>query len=176
MNYYDSISNGYNELYGDEQREKYLFVNDWLLSLKGSILDVGSGTGIINEFIKPTVLTDNSFNMLKKASGVRVCCDARFLPFKDKSFDNITCFTVLQDIIDKERVINELRRVCKDKIIITILKKLKRVEDVKKLFKNLRLIEFREQEKDYCFLLSVKKEVNEEKKQVSEEKIVFGRL
>ncbi len=176
MNYYDSISNGYNELYGEEQRKKYLFVNDWLLSLKGSILDVGSGTGIINEFIKPTVLTDNSFNMLKKANGVRVCCDARFLPFKDKSFDNITCFTVLQDIIEKKRVINELKRVCKDKIIITILKKLKQVDDVKKLFNGLRLIDFREQEKDYCFLLSVKKEVNEKKQEVKEEKIIFGRL
>ena len=118
--YYDELSEGYEELYGDEQREKYELLKDWIGTLKGLTLDVGSGTGIINEFFKPFVLTDSSFNMLRKASGKRIVCDARYLSFKDKSFNNVTCFTVLQDILNKRRVINELKRVCSDKIIITI--------------------------------------------------------
>ncbi|MBD3312099.1 methyltransferase domain-containing protein [archaeon] len=157
IEYYDKLSQGYDELYGAEQREKYEFLKDWLSSLKGSILDVGSGTGIINEFIKPDVLTDSSLGMLSRAEGTRVVCDARFLPFKDKSFDNITCFTVLQDIIDKKRVVKELERVCSDKLIITILKKLKSREELELLFNDFKIADFKEQAKDYCFLLKVLK-------------------
>ena len=153
MGYYDQLSQGYEELYGEEQREKYRFVKDWLDKLEGVTLDVGSGTGIINEFIKPLILTDSSFGMLSKAEGTRVLCDARYLPFKDQVFDNCTCFTVLQDIYGKQRVVDELARVTKGKIIITILKKLKTREGVEKLFKGFK-VEYREQEKDHCFLLS----------------------
>jgi ubiquinone/menaquinone biosynthesis C-methylase UbiE len=153
--YYDELSDGYEELYGDEQREKYQFIQDWLQSLEGRVLDVGSGTGIINEFIKPLVLTDSSLEMLKKAKGQRVCCDARFLPFKDKSFNAVTCITVLQDIIDKQKVVKELERVSNGEIIITVLKKLKTRGELEALFKGLKVIDYRAQEKDHCFHLSV---------------------
>jgi len=153
MGYYDMLSKGYDELYGEEQREKYEFVKEWLDSLQGTILDVGSGTGIICEFIKPTVLTDSSLGMLSKAEGTRIVCDARYLPFKNKCFDNSTCFTVLQDVYEKQRVVDELTRVTKSKIIITILKKLKSRESIEQLFKGFS-VEYREQERDHCFLLS----------------------
>lgn len=155
--YYDKLSRGYDELYGDEQRRKHDFLFDWLESLDGSVLDVGSGTGIINEFINPDVLTDSSFEMLLRADGPRVVSDARFLPFKNKSFDNVTCFTLLQDIINKKRVVSELRRVCKNFLIITVLKKLKSREEFESLFNGFELVEFREHVKDFCFLLKVLK-------------------
>jgi ubiquinone/menaquinone biosynthesis C-methylase UbiE len=154
--YYDQLSSGYNELYGDEQRAKYVFVNDWLASLQGMTLDVGAGTGLINEFMKPAVLMDSSFSMLVKAAGVRVVADARFLPFKDASFNNITCFTVLQDVFDKQLLVDELARVARDKILITVLKKLKSREELELLFKGLDLIDYREERKDHCFLLAHK--------------------
>ncbi|MFA5406016.1 MAG: class I SAM-dependent methyltransferase [Candidatus Nanoarchaeia archaeon] len=154
MDYYDQLSTGYNELYGDEQRAKFTFVKDWLAALEGQSLDVGAGTGLINEFYAPTVLLDSSFGMLSKAKGVQVVADARFLPFKDQSFDNITCFTVLQDIINKKQVIAELVRVVRDKILITVLKKLKSREELTSLFKGLTVLDYREEEKDHCFLLS----------------------
>lgn len=155
--YYDKLSRGYDELYGAEQRAKHELLSDWLKLLKGSVLDIGSGTGIINEFIKPDVLTDSSFGMLSRAEGARVVCDARFLPFRDKSFDNITCFTVLQDVINKRKVLKGFERVCRDKVLITILKKLKTREELESLFKGFEVLEFREQAKDYCFLLKVLK-------------------
>lgn len=152
--YYDAISGGYDELYGEEQRLKYLFLIDWLADLQGSTLDVGSGTGIITEFFEPSVLTDRSMGMLKLAEGYRIVCDARFLPFKNECFNNITCFTVLQDIIDKRLVIREFHRVCTDKVIVTITKKLKAREELEKLFIPFKLLQYREQDKDHCFLLS----------------------
>jgi ubiquinone/menaquinone biosynthesis C-methylase UbiE len=155
VEYYDKLSEGYDELYGEEQRAKHRFVQDWLDSLEGRVLDVGSGTGIINEFIKPFILTDSSLEMLKRADGQRICCDIRFLPFKDKSFNAVTCITVLQDVIDKKKAIKELTRVCKGRLVITILKKLRTREELESLFKGLKVIEYREQERDHCFLLSV---------------------
>ncbi len=171
--YYDKLSKGYDELYGEEQRRKYETVKDWLLQLEKPIIDVGSGTGIINEFIKPAILTDSSIEMLKKATGQRVCCDARFLPFKSKSFKSVTCFTVLQDVIEKDLVIKELTRVSSDKIIITVLKKLKTREQIEQLFKNLEELDYREEDKDHCFLLKHEEVKKEEIKQEEEEKIVY---
>ncbi len=158
MGYYDDMCEGYDELYGEEQRKKYAFLKDWLESLEGLTLDVGSGTGIINEFFKPAVLSDSSFKMIKRASGTRVVCDARYLPFKDKSFDNITCFTVLQDILEKEKVIKELKRVCRGRIILTLLKRLKTKEEIESLFDGFDIVDYREEEKDHCFFLEVRKE------------------
>lgn len=155
VEYYDGISSGYDELYGDEQRAKYKIVSDWLLTLSGSTLDVGSGTGVINEFFKPSVLSDFSFGMISFATGERVVCDARFLPFKNKSFDNITCFTVLQDVYNKDMVVDEFKRVARYKILVTVLKRLKSREELEALFKAFKIIDYREEEKDHCFLLEV---------------------
>lgn len=153
VEYYDGIAQGYDELYGDEQRAKYSVVRDWFYSLEGSTLDVGSGTGVISEFFKPTVLSDFSFGMISFATGERVVCDARFLPFKNKSFDNITCFTVLQDIIEKQLVVDEFKRVARSKLLVTVLKRLKSREELESLFKGLKILDYREEEKDHCFLL-----------------------
>jgi len=155
IEYYDGISQGYDELYGDEQRAKYKVVSDWLLSLTGSTLDVGSGTGVISEFFKPTVLSDFSFGMISYATGERVVCDGRFLPFKNKSFDNISCFTVLQDVFEKDLVISEFKRVARAKLLITVLKRLKSREELEGLFKGLKVLDYREEDKDHCFLLEL---------------------
>ncbi|HLE06341.1 MAG TPA: methyltransferase domain-containing protein [Candidatus Nanoarchaeia archaeon] len=158
IEYYDGISSGYDELYGDEQRAKYSVVKDWLFSLAGTTLDVGSGTGVVSEFFKPAVLSDFSFGMISFASGARVVCDARFLPFKDKSFDNISCFTVLQDVYNKRVVVDEFKRVARYKLLITVLKRLKSREELEALFKGLKILDYREEEKDHCFLLEVSKQ------------------
>ncbi len=154
-NYYDVISKGYNNLYGEEQIKKYAFLKDWLDSLRGTTLDIGAGTGLLNKFFKPDVLLDNSFNMLLHAKGCRVCADALNLPFKNKSFDNIISFSVLQDVKDKQRFVDEVYRVVRSKAIITLTKRGKSIEELKKLFRNFNIIEIREQEKDFCFLLKV---------------------
>jgi len=122
--YYDALSKGYEELYGEEQIDKIEFLLPWIKTLKGVSLDLGAGTGLLNDYFMPTVSADASAKMLKKNSNPRkVLCDARFLPFKDKSFDSVINITMLQDIAEKERILREIARICKDAAIITVLKR-----------------------------------------------------
>lgn len=142
VEYYDELSAGYDELYGVEQRAKFEFVSDWLEDLPQPVLDVGAGTGLLSEFLDSVVLCDSSLGMLSKASGLRVVGDARFLPFKDKSFKSITCFTMLQDVVDKQSVLRELHRVASERVILTILKRSRTKEGVESLFKGFEVLIF----------------------------------
>jgi len=155
MRYYDTISKGYSELYASEQESKFVLLKDWLLSLKGLTLDLGAGIGLIQKYFKPSVSADLSIEMLNLNQGLRVCCDARALPFKDKSFDNLISFTMLQDIKAKNEVLSEIKRVCKEKVILTLLKRGKQLSSVKSILKDFKVLEFREHDKDYCFLLTI---------------------
>ena len=52
MNYYDGISKGYDELYGQEQLLKWSKVKEIItFSREDTILDIGCGTGILTETI-----------------------------------------------------------------------------------------------------------------------------
>ena len=64
---YDSTVDIYNERYGDIQEEKYrIMLSD--LQIKKPILDLGSGTGLLQKFLKvPVTGLDISFKMLKKS-------------------------------------------------------------------------------------------------------------
>jgi len=126
MNYYDSISKGYNELYGEEQKKKACLLKQHL-KIKGLLLDIGAGTGISTEEFKDKaicILLDPSLKMLKKANGLRVCASAEALPFKEKTFDTIVSLTALHHV-NLEKALKEIDRVKKDsaEVGLTILNK-----------------------------------------------------
>ncbi len=158
--YYDALSSGYGELYSEEQLDKFEFLMSWLKTLKGFILDLGAGTGLIQKFFIPSVSADSSIEMLKRNNNPnRVCCDARFLPFKDESFNSLISVTMLQDVKEKRRVLREIARVCKGVIILTILKRNYNKERLDALMsKNFEIIYFDVQGKDYCYYLKRKKQ------------------
>jgi predicted SAM-dependent methyltransferase len=78
------------------------------LSWKLFSLDVGCGTrkrGKVNVDINPEVKPD-------------VVCDARFLPFKNKTFEKVYAFNVLEHIKEYPQALSEICRVCNRKVII----------------------------------------------------------
>lgn len=156
--YYDQLSKGYDELYGREQLDKIEFLMPWLKSLAGFTLDLGAGTGLLNKRFESSVSVDSSLEMLKKNTGQnRVLCDARFLPFKDDSFDSLISITMLQDVRDKNRVLREVKRVCKGAVILTVLKRNYSKGKLDSLFtKYFDILFFDIQEKDYCYYLKRK--------------------
>jgi ubiquinone/menaquinone biosynthesis C-methylase UbiE len=68
---------------------------------------------------------DHSSEMLshaqKKANKYLVQGVAEALPFPDRSFDAVTLITVLEFVPDPEKVIREVFRVCKDRLVLGVL-------------------------------------------------------
>jgi SAM-dependent methyltransferase len=100
-----------------------------LIRSKGITLDIGCGTGRCSiEIAKrghEIIALDISLEMLKKLkekiNGNKlknkinlILADARFLPFK-KIFDIIIIKDVLEHVIEDQKVLNEAKKVCKER-------------------------------------------------------------
>lgn len=148
MNYYDKIAPSYNGLYKKEQIEKIKFIKKYC---KGKILDIGCGPFYTSKFFKNIIGIDPSFNLLKLSSSKNIiCAEAEHLPFKNKSFDTVISITSIQNFNNIKKAIQEIKRVCKNKIIITIIKKSKKIPYLKNSLKNSKILE---QEKDLIFIV-----------------------
>ncbi len=95
-------------------------VRKYLKDLKGSVLEVGSGRGEDTSFVKNAKLIiglDLDRKILKhytrktKAYGIRG--DATKIPFRDGSFDAVSCIDVVEHIPQDEKVIQKICRVLK---------------------------------------------------------------
>ncbi len=148
MKYYDKISPSYNKLYEKEQVEKIEFIKKYC---KGKILDIGCGPFYTSKFFNNIIGIDPSIELLKLSkSKNKICARAENLPFKNKSFDTIISVTAIQNFNNIKKAIQEMKRVSKGKIIITTIKKSKKVSYLKSLLKNSKILE---QEKDIVFIL-----------------------
>jgi ubiquinone/menaquinone biosynthesis C-methylase UbiE len=113
VNYYNSISKGYDELYGEEQIGKV----EGISHIGGnSVLDVGCGTSILTRRLKAgfRVGIDSSKGMVLKgrAPGIRYVVGlAERLPFKNGSFDHVVSVSVVQDVENPRQVLAEMARV-----------------------------------------------------------------
>ncbi len=126
-NYYDEISKGYDELYGEEQRRKY-FTGLKMLKPSERVLDVGCGTGLLIDHISFTYYlgVDISRGMIEKAKRRRrglsdlVIADAQALPLRSNAFETCYSFTVLQNLRDPESGLREILRVCKKALVSSL--------------------------------------------------------
>lgn len=161
LHYYDGISQGYKNLYHQEQIQKINLIKEFLPK-KGNLLDLGSGDGVLNQFIDKKVNLisfDLSFELLKlNPNKNKIQGSIINFPFKDNSFDYISSFTVFQDLPDVKKGIQEAKRVLKNKGIF-ILSFLHIARDVKILLEeiknNFEIIKEIKEEKDYIFLLKI---------------------
>ncbi len=103
-----------------------------LKNIKGnSIIDVGCGRGyLLGEIYK--------LNPQSKLIGVDVVVNSAVekeypqikfieakienLPFKDKAFDTVVCTHTLEHILNFNQAVRELRRICKQRLIIVVPK------------------------------------------------------
>jgi ubiquinone/menaquinone biosynthesis C-methylase UbiE len=155
MNYYDTISNSYESLHKEEQEKKLKIIKKLIkVKERDKLLDVGCGSGFSTKWKCKTYGIDPSIELLKKAKGNFIQAKAESLPFKDNSFNIVISVTAIQNFNNLEKGLKEIKRVGKDKFILTFLKKskkkLKIISLIKKHFKT-KLIE---EEKDYIFVAS----------------------
>ena len=133
----------YDELYGDEQREKYDCTFSKAQSIKGVILDDGCGTALLAEFlteknmlksVKYYICLDLTPCMLSKAreriEKLKISymvdlveADAEHIPLRNCSVDYTFSFTVIDLLEDIRQGISEIDRVTRIRAYVSSLKK-----------------------------------------------------
>lgn len=128
--YYDSIAGGYEELHGEEQRNKLNAVKRHLTISEGELaLDIGCGTGASSELGCSVVGIDPSQALLMKAAGRKIMAVrgfAEMLPFRSAAFDLVISLTAAQNFFCMERAFAEMVRVGREKWAVSITRKSKK--------------------------------------------------
>ncbi len=169
MKYYDSIANGYNELYREEQLAKLKLIRDYLSTrneLPGEsdlILDIGCGSGVTSAVFKSRIIgIDPSRKLLTQANaneglhGNCIQAMGEYLPFKDDYFKLTFSITAIQNFEDIERGLSEIKRVSAGRIILTVPLKSPKLEQIQDLIDNMfKVLDIIQEEKDLIFIIEV---------------------
>ena len=146
---YDSTADRYDSRYRDIQKQKYFEIfSETEIGKRSIVVDVGGGTGLLLDYLKredcTTIVTDLSFEMLKEGRkkfprGYFVCSDSEFLPFKKEIGDIVTCISVIQNLEDPHKTIEECKHILKEnkKLILTALEKLFDPENLRKIVEKI---------------------------------------
>ena len=151
MDYYGKIAKGYDELYEEEQGKKLSIIKDNIkMSKNTKILDIGCGTGISSNFSCFVAGIDTSRELLRHNKSTRkVCGTAESLPFKDNFFDYAVCVTAIHNFGDIRKSLEEMKRVCNGRFIITILKRSRKFDMIKRMaWEEFKVYKMREESKD----------------------------
>jgi len=159
MDYYNQISEGYEELHKEEQLKKIKIIKENLnIKPNSKILDVGCGP-YYGEWDGEVTGIDPSKKLLEiaKTKGIKtIHCSAESLPFEDDSFDYIISITAIQNFDDIEKGITEIIRVAKSNavIVITFLKKSdKKNKIIELLGKSFNIDKTIEEDKDIILFM-----------------------
>lgn len=142
---YDETAPAYHRRYRQIQRTKYQAVTPLLNA--GLIIDVGIGTGIGLSSLagfSPIVGVDGAIEMLRVArkqignlgkdvsSISLVCAFVEALPFRNCSFPTAISITMIQNLADIRRGLNELIRIIEKKgmLAITSLSRILSLQDL----------------------------------------------
>ena len=148
MDYYGQIAESYDELHGEEQIAKARIVlQNLAISPDDSLLDVGCGNGLATELFpcKKTGI-DPSAELLKSAKFKTIVGKAESLPFPDNSFDIVISLTAVHNFDNPRKGLEEMKRVSKRDIVISVLKKSSRFAGIEKVVNELFKIRKRVEE------------------------------
>jgi len=120
--------------YGSKTDRVREVVRWFKLSEDDSVLDVGTGAGILLPFIREAigpkgrlVGMDFSFKMLEKAKTRPACgnrsivnAGVQAIPFRSDLFDQVTCFSAFPHFPDKSRALLEMVRVLRSEGMLSI--------------------------------------------------------
>jgi malonyl-CoA O-methyltransferase len=168
MQRYNTTADSYDEQYGEEQARKYRKALESVDVAGKMVLDVGCGSGLFfREVVDKAnfvVGVDISHKLLLKAQvnakGFKdvfvLQADADNLPFKDGLFDAVFSFTVLQNMPQPTRTIQELGRVAKKngRVAVTGLKKAFLLQTFMDVLEGsrLKLVAFVDEEAINCYV------------------------
>ena len=145
-NYYDSIADGYDKLYKEEQINKLAIIKSQILIKKDSnILDIGCGSGISSNFDCNVIGIDPSKNLIEIAKKNDKMLNHKYLvesaenmislKFSDKQFDFVLSISAIHHVKKLEKLIPELKRIGK-KFIFSILNRISSKEKIINIINN----------------------------------------
>jgi ubiquinone/menaquinone biosynthesis C-methylase UbiE len=157
MGYYDDISEGYEELHREEQEKKIAVIKP-LLSLNpyDTLLDVGCGTGLTTiPWECKRYGIDPAPKLLERAhKGPEYkLAPAEAIPYPDNFFDVVVSITALQNFSDIRKGLEEIKRVGKNRFVLTFLKRSPKREEIMQILSEIFYIDkMIEEEKDLIVL------------------------
>ncbi len=158
MNYYDEIAEGYPELHKEEQLRKIAIIKKHIqFHEKWLVLDVGCGPEFA-DFPGKVIGIDPSFKLLQQAKIPVIQGIGEKLPFKDNAFMAVASITALQNFTDIKQGLLEMKRVAKEYLAISVLKKSPKIKIaeqlIPKIFPLQRIVE---EDKDIIFFCRKKR-------------------
>lgn len=173
LNYYDEIASGYDELHEIEQKQKIEVIKAAIYDLikfdkNMKLLDVGCGTGISTECwdckcwgIDPSLQSIQIADEKRKKLNIQYQqAAAEDIPFKDDTFDIVVSLTAIQNFKDVGKALSEIKRVAKKDafLILSVLRKAQKIEDIKELIlQNFEIKKLLMEKKDIIFIAKNKK-------------------
>ena len=144
----------------EEQLKKIKIIKKHLkLKPIDKLLDVGCGTGLTTTPWKcKRYGIDPSKKLLERARQkdkiTYKLASAENIPFKDNFFDIVISITAIQNFTNIEKGLKEIKRVGKDRFILTFLKKSSKKDKIIKLIQKIfKVKEIIEEEKDIIFVI-----------------------
>ncbi len=156
MSYYNEISRGYNELHGEEQLKKAMIIASNIdISPDDRLLDVGCGTAVYFDIFDCQKFgIDPNIGLLKQGSGGKfIQASAEDIPFPDNSFDMVISLTAVHNFNDIKKGLEEIKRVAKDRVVISILKRSKKLDLIENIIDSLFICEKKIEDTDVFFFL-----------------------
>lgn len=135
MRRYNETAIKYDARYSSIQKQKYREIFSLIdISRMDLILDIGSGTGLLLDFLSSSIenilCCDLSFKMLlegkkRHPKAIFICADSDHLPFRKSSFNLTTCISVVQNLPEPFQTIKESFRILKEggRLLLTALDK-----------------------------------------------------
>jgi ubiquinone/menaquinone biosynthesis C-methylase UbiE len=155
MDFYNSISKGYDELYGQEQGIKLNIIKrNFKINKKDFLLDVGCGTGKSSDFNCRVVGMDPSIGLLNLNSlDKKIIAIAENIPFKDHVFDKVISITSLHNFNDFKKGLQEMKRVGKKNFGFSVLKKSRKFNAIEReIRENFKIKKILDGKADWIFI------------------------
>ncbi len=130
--WYDALSVGYDELYGEEQNKKHAKVLQVIGKREFNIVvDVGCGTGRLLEFLAPrsklALGIDLSVRMLSKGKQGRtdlgiqwIRADASHLPLQDRIVDGVSSVSMTESGLVLDEHFSEISRIATEDALMVM--------------------------------------------------------